>query len=224
MHKNPPLIFVGAGGLAKELIGYFREAGLADPLVLLKDFEGGEAAEQNVFGIPVRDLATYDGDCRNAVLAVGEPLPKKLMYQKCEGLGLTWVSFFHPTASLSPLAQIADGCVIGPFVVVAGDAQIDAFCFLNAHAAVGHDVQIGPFYSLMPAAIVAGKARLGREVLAATGSRILPGVAIGDRCRLAAGATAYRDAPPDHLLDGSPARASPDVFNMRRRMKLGLPD
>ena len=224
MNKNRSLIFVGAGGLAKELIGYFREAGLADPLVLLRDFEEGEPAEQDLFGIPVRDIASYDGACRNAVLAVGEPLPKKLVYEKCEGLGLTWVSFLHPTASLSPLARIADGCVVGPFVVVAGDARIDRFCFLNAHAAVGHDVSIGQFSSLMPAAIVAGNARLGSEVLAATGSRILPGVSIGDRCRLAAGATAYRDAPPDHLLDGSPARASPDVFNMRRRMKLRLPD
>lgn len=221
--KSDDIVIVGAGGLAKEIIGYLRECGSHRPVCLLQDAASGIATGE-VLGVPVRELSGYGGSCRKALLAVGEPLHKRLIVEKCRAYGFDWVSFVHPSSSISPHAIIEGGSVVAPFAVVAGDARIAAFCLLNAGTAVAHDARIGSFTSLMPATVVAGNACLGREVMAGLGSRVLPGVTIGDRCRIAAGAAVYRDAAADHLLDGTPARASPDVFHMRKRAKLGLTD
>lgn len=48
--------------------------------------------------------------------------------------------------------------------------------------------------------------KIGNDVWIGGGATILPGVTIGDRCTIGAGAVVSRDIPSDTLAAGNPAR------------------
>ena len=52
---------------------------------------------------------------------------------------------------------------------------------------------------------------IGDDVWIGGGVIVLPGVTIGDRSTIAAGAVVSRDVPPDSLAVGSPARVTREL-------------
>jgi maltose O-acetyltransferase len=83
---------------------------------------------------------------------------------------------------------------------------------------IGNDVQIGPAVQLYTAQhpldpVVrrsglesASPIRIGNDVWIGGGAVVLPGVTIGDRSVIGAGAVVARDVPPEILVVGNPAR------------------
>jgi maltose O-acetyltransferase len=83
---------------------------------------------------------------------------------------------------------------------------------------IGNHVQIGPavqlytaIHPLDPAVRRSGlesarPIRLGNDVWIGGGAVVLPGVTIGDRGVVGAGAVVVRDVPPDTVVVGNPAR------------------
>ncbi|BEU88509.1 acyl-ACP--UDP-N-acetylglucosamine O-acyltransferase [Selenomonas sp. TAMA-11512] len=49
----------------------------------------------------------------------------------------------HATAAVSPKAQIEEGAVIGPYVVIGDNSTIASGAKIGAHSVIGHDVKIG---------------------------------------------------------------------------------
>ena len=60
----------------------------------------------------------------------------------------------HPTAVVSPMAQIGSDCYLGPYVIVGDEAalgdrvRIDAHCVIDGRTRVGDDTHIFPFVSI----------------------------------------------------------------------------
>jgi maltose O-acetyltransferase len=87
-----------------------------------------------------------------------------------------------------------------------------------ARIEIGNDVQIGPAVQLYTAqhpldptvrrsGLESARAiRIGNDVWIGGGAVVLPGVTIGDRSIVGAGAVVVRDVPPDTVVVGNPAR------------------
>lgn len=200
------VIIVGARGLAKELLGYIDEHGGYNIACILD-----ENNSEELFGYEVMHPNQYSGSCKNAFFAVGYPEHKELVIEKYKHLQLVWETFVHPASIVSKYACLGVGSIIAPFALIAGNAALSDFVFLNVYSAVGHDSTVGANCSLMPYSCVNGGVSIGKECLLATGAKILPGVTIGDRCRISAGAVVTRDVPANSLVFGNPAQYRPDV-------------
>lgn len=211
------VIIIGARGLAKELLGYIDEHGGYRVTCILD-----ENKLEELFGYEVIHPDKYSGACKNALFAVGYPEHKEFVIEKYRHLQLVWETFVHPTSVISKYARLGKGSIIAPFVLLAGNAMLSDFVFLNVYSAVGHDSIVGANCSLMPYACVNGGVSIGKECLIATGAKIMPGVTIGDRCRISAGAVATRDVPADSLVFGNPAQFQPDVSMLAKAKKLTL--
>ncbi|MBF0156063.1 MAG: hypothetical protein HQL57_02630 [Magnetococcales bacterium] len=209
------VVVAGSRGLGIELAGYLSGSVSFGIECMLDTVRQGE-----VCGLRVIDPGQYDGACREAFFAFGYPLVKRDFLRRYEALRLNWRTYVHPTATVSPLAEVGRGCIIGPYATVAGNAVVGDFVLINAYAAVGHDSRIADYSSLMPYACVNGRCRVGEEVLVSTKAVILPGVHLGERCRVSAGAVVNRAIPPDSLAFGNPARFQPDVTAMKERASM----
>lgn len=62
----------------------------------------------------------------------------------------------HPTALVSPQADIADDVVIGPYAIIEGPVRLASGCRVAAHAQILGRVEAGPACQIGPAAILGG--------------------------------------------------------------------
>jgi len=103
---------------------------------------------------------------------------------------------------------------IGPNVYIGYDCNIQAFCFIPEGVTIGNRVFIGPHTVFLndkhPPSH--GKWRdepgitVGNDVSIGGNCTILPGVILGDGCKVGAGAVVTKDVAPGVTVVGTPAR------------------
>jgi acetyltransferase EpsM len=196
------VVIVGARGQAKDLISYLEADGGYRILCLIDEIRIGQ-----VFGYEVVAPEAYDRPCRDAFLAVGMPDAKVAVLKQYARFGFRWQSFIHKQAFLSPRAQVGQGCILAPFVNIAGDARLGEHVYVGSFGGIGHDTAIGNFCSLLPDSGLGGGAALGDRSVLGAGARVYPGVTVGAGVRVSAGSVVRRNMPDGVLAHGNPARA-----------------
>ena len=205
------IVIIGARGFAKEFIGYLENIGDYRIVCILDELN-----ETELFGYEIVHPDRFSGSCRNALLAIGYPYDKKDVCALYSRFDFKWETFIHPMSNVSPYAHIGKGVMIAPFAVVAGNAKIDSFVFINSFASVGHDTVVGSYSSLMPYACLAGRVSVEETCLLAIGAKVLPGITVHSRSRVSAGVIVTRDIPQDSLVFGNPMQIQPDITMIKK--------
>ncbi|MCH2359097.1 MAG: N-acetyltransferase, partial [Candidatus Poseidoniales archaeon] len=109
--------------------------------------------------------------------------------------------------SIGALAHVGSEAVLGDRVRVQGGAYVASICVL------GDDVFVGPNATLLNDRHPPSRDRakwlpvvVGEGAVIGGGATVLPGVNIGERAVVAAGAVATKDVPDDEVWGGIPAR------------------
>ena len=136
------LIIIGAGGLGREVYDLAIDTG-AYAVRGFVDANPSAAPEvAPVLGTP----DAYDiqpGDV--FICAIGNPTARRQCVEQLQQRGAHFTTIIHPTAIVSPTAQIAQGCIIKPYVTIGSKAHIRAHTVLQPHCTVEHDVQVACF-------------------------------------------------------------------------------
>lgn len=135
-----------------------------------------------------------------------------------------WINRIRGYPSLHRLK--AAGLVVGRNVYVGRWTVIDPnFCWLIT---IGDEVVIGPRAYILAHDASTRKAlgytriarvSIERDCFIGGGSLIMPGVTIGERAIVAAGAVVTRDVPAGTIVAGNPARPLADVDDYFTRMR-----
>jgi sugar O-acyltransferase (sialic acid O-acetyltransferase NeuD family) len=120
--------------------------------------------------------------------------------------GLRYHTLVHPTAYVSPLAQLGQGVFVGANSVIGPGARLGDHVFVNRGVTIGHDTHIGAFSRIQPGANLGGLSRIGRSVTVAIGATLLERLVIGDGAFVGAGAVATEDVAEGVLVLGIPAK------------------
>jgi len=115
----------------------------------------------------------------------------------------------HPSAVVSPSAELGEGVFIGPRAVVNARATLGRGVIVNTGAIVEHDCRIGDFTHLAPGSVLAGTVTVGEATLIGAGASIIPGITIGSRSIIGAGAVIIRDVGDDQIVVGVPGLEKP---------------
>jgi UDP-3-O-[3-hydroxymyristoyl] glucosamine N-acyltransferase len=126
----------------------------------------------------------------------------------------------HPSAVVSPGAEVAAGASIGPFCVIEARARIGEGAVIGPHCHVGEDCVVDAQTRLVARVTLVTRVRLGKRVLVHPGAVIgadgfglafekdhwikvpqLGGVVIGDDCEIGANTTIDRGALDDTTLE-----------------------
>lgn len=165
-------------------------------------------------GIPV--LGTDDqleqirrDGIHHAVIGVGgfgDSRARKQIATHLSTLGFTVLSVIHPSAIISPSAQLGEGLIALAGSIVGCAAAIGRHVILNTASSVDHHCTIGDFSHLAPGACLGGRVELGDAVHLGVGSCVRDGVKLGDGAIIGAGAAVVDDLPGHTLYVGVPAR------------------
>lgn len=120
--------------------------------------------------------------------------------------GLAYCTLVHPTAYVSPLAQLGQGVFVGARSVIAPGVCLEEHVFINRGVTIGHDTRIGAFSRVQPGANLGSLSMIGRGVTIGLGATLIERLVLGDRVTVGAGAVLLQDLPAGVLATGVPAR------------------
>jgi sugar O-acyltransferase (sialic acid O-acetyltransferase NeuD family) len=121
--------------------------------------------------------------------------------------GLMFHTMVHPTAYVSPMAELGEGVFVGANSVVAPGVKLAQHVFVNRGVSIGHDTHVGAFSRLQPGSNLGGLSRIGEAVTVAIGATLIERIEVGDRAFIGAGAVVTADVAADTLVLGGMTRA-----------------
>ena len=110
----------------------------------------------------------------------------------------------HPSAVVSPSAEIGEGTVVMPGAIINAGAVIGRHCIINSGAVVEHDCQIADFVHISPQATLCGGITVGEGSWIGAGATIIQGVKIGRWSIIGAGSVVTKDIPDGYVAYGTP--------------------
>ena len=197
------VVIAGAGGLGREIADSVEAAAAAGGPTLRGFLDDG-AASGDWSHLGRCDPASVTDDDR-LIIGVGDPVVRHRLAETM-GTGIGYHTVIHPTAVVSPRAELGAGVFVAPFAYVGPGARIGDHAVLNIYAGVGHDAVVGRCAVLSPYATLNGHAEVGEGCFLGTGAIVTVAVTIGAWSKVGAGAVAMRDAPGGSLLIGTPAK------------------
>lgn len=201
------LLIIGAGGHGRSVADAALATGRWDEIAFADD---GVSENARVLGLRVVGASTRLAELRDrfdeAFVAIGD-----------NNIRLRWLTrlaehsypeapvIVHPTAYVSPFAQIGAGTCVLAGAVVGPGAAVGRGCIVNTCASVDHDCTVGDGVHLSPGAHLAGTVKVGRLSWICIGASVSNGVTVGENCVLAAGAALVKDMEDNALYAGVPA-------------------
>jgi sugar O-acyltransferase (sialic acid O-acetyltransferase NeuD family) len=203
------LAIYGTGGSGKELYericDVFDNSGW-DEIVFIDDTkESGNFCGARM--MPFEQFKNeFTPDEAEAVIAVGEPKYREMLYFRVKEAGFHLATIIDPTAKIATSAKIGEGVVIKDDVAVSSDAVIHDNVYINGMALVGHNVEIGAHSQISSYSAIAGYTIVGEKNYIGLSACIRDKIKIGDSCIISMGAAVMKDVPEKSVCMGNPAR------------------
>ena len=162
MSSQNSLLILGAGQygvMAKEIA---ESMGVFDRIAFLDDsYKASAASLQECH--PERSVSEVEGSCqipligtfadlpkfaaefRYGFVAIGNPALRCKLTEQLQQNNITPATLVHPTAYVSPSAQLETGCCVEPNATVQTGAVIKLASFIASGAVVRHNATVGEF-------------------------------------------------------------------------------
>ena len=148
---NKKLIILGSGGYGRTVYDIAEQLGYS--ITVLDD-----ADEEH----PLASFVCYIEDNTEFIPAFGNNEFRLQWINRIEEAGGKLATLIHPSAYVSPKAQVSAGCVILPGAIVNTGSKVGKGCIINLGATVDHDVVIEEGVHLCLRCIVKGENRISR--------------------------------------------------------------
>ena len=142
------------------------------------------------------------------VVAVGEPGSRELLTHRFQKLGVELVNIIDSTAVISPSARLGKGVIVCEMVLIHAFADISDGVLLQPQVVVGHDIKIGKYSVLGAHCAPGGESTFGEKVYVGMNASIKEKLVIGDDAIISMGAVVYTDVEAGNTVIGNPARVT----------------
>lgn len=147
------LLILGAGQygvLAKEIaesMGCFANIAFLDDSYKVPE-KVGELAEPtegpSIIGA-THDIAKFTNDFHYAFVAIGNPDVRRHLVEQVLSNGMDLATLVHPTAYISPSAQLQKGVCVEPNATVQTKAMVAQASYIASGVVIRHNASVGEF-------------------------------------------------------------------------------
>lgn len=139
------------------------------------------------------------------VLAIGDPIVKKEIFQKINNPLIKFPILVHPSVIISDKVEIGEGSIICAGNIISVNLKIGRYVIINFDCTLGHDAIIGDFCSFMPSVNISGETEIGECTYFGTGALIINQRKVGKNVIIGAGSAVFKDIPDNCTALGNPA-------------------
>ena len=206
-----PLLLVGAGGLAREVLSAVRafDPPRWDVLGFLDD--NASRHGELIDGVPV--LGPLDAVAEHPDAAVvictastRDQASRRRIAARLDLPAQRYATVVHPTASVARGTVIGAGSVLLAFVAVTAPQEIGAHVVVMPHTTITHDDRIAGFATFASRVALAGGVSVGEAAYLGSGALVREGRSVGAGALIGMGAVVLDDVPPFEAWVGVPAR------------------
>ena len=207
----------GAGGCGREVLMLIQQINATENCWDFVGFYDDSVAS----GTVVNNYKVLGGidelnNCLNSiaiVIAVGNPVTKKKIFQSINNTNIFFPVLIHPGVLIGDrsIVTIGGGSIITASCILTVNIKIGDHVLLNIGCTVCHDSTIKSFCSLMPAVNVSGEVMIDECVYIGTGAKIIHQINIGSNSIIGAGAVVINDIPADCTAVGVPAKCKQTI-------------
>ena len=206
------VVVYGCGGHGKVVADLVQ---LDATLNLLGFLDDGVAVGPGPLGFKVLGGATWleSPEAKGVEVAfdLGHNQTRARIWQQLSDKGVRILTVVHPHAVVAGTASLGAGTVVMANATINPDARIGKAAIINTGAVVEHDCEVGDFAHCSPNSAMGGAARLGMGAWLGLCASVIPGVSVGARTVVGAGAAVVKDLPEDSVAVGVPAKVIPKV-------------
>lgn len=197
------VLVIGCGGLAREFSDFFSDQ------VEVVGFSGLDGHDYKKYNMPgkifTNDVTPAEVGTDQAVIAIGSPQVRHMIYEMFMGRGFTYPSFIHSSAMVSAKAVLDEGVVISPKSVICANARLRKFTYVNLLCSIGHEAVVGPFVHINSGTHLGGGSIIGEKTLVGSGSFVLQKVEVGDNATIAPCSSVLSSVSSGATVLGNPA-------------------
>lgn len=208
--SDQPVIVVGAGGHGQVVAEALEAAGR----LVLGFVDAAVAAGAEVAGLPVLGDDGWlspesDYELANGLGGTGAAAGqgrRRAVQTRLEAAGFRFAAVRHPSAVVSPHADIGPGAQLMARCVVQTGVRIGPGAIVNTGAIIEHGCRVGAFSHCATGSILCGDVTVGSDAHIGAGAVIRQGVALEDGLVVGAGAVVLGPGTGPGPLVGVPAR------------------
>lgn len=149
---------------------------------------------------PINDYKKY----KKCEFIVG--IGNDVVRERIASLPITWYTAVHPSAIISPSAEIGTGTVVMPNVVVNSNAKIGNHCIINTGAIIEHNAQISDYVHISVGVKLGGTVSIGTHTCVGIGAVVNNNISIHSNCIIGAGAVVVKNIEQTGTYIGVPAK------------------
>jgi sugar O-acyltransferase (sialic acid O-acetyltransferase NeuD family) len=212
-----PLLLVGGGGLAREVLAAVRLLpGDWKPIGSLDDDPRRHGADLD--GVPVLGSSALLGDFPDAAVVAcvanaRRPGARLGFVRQLELTDDRWATVVHPAASVPDGSILGPGTVLLASVVVTTPLRIGAHVLAMPHVLITHDDKIADGVTFAGRASLGGAVTVGECAYLGQSSSVREMLSIGARAVIGMGSVVLKDVPADEIWAGVPAEKIGEVTN-----------
>lgn len=150
--KGQSLLVIGAGSFSTEVDELARLLGFSD--IAFLDDKASSAIGTMKDIVKLRDR--YD----TAIVALGNNEKRKHYHEELVLHNYSIPILIHPTAYVSPDAQLSPGCIVRTHAVVSRYVKLGEGVIVNIGSLIDHHCEIGSFSMILPGAVVRNSVRI----------------------------------------------------------------
>lgn len=154
----------------------------------------------------IHSFLTQAAEFDAAFVAIGNNFVRmeKIDYLSKQKIPLA--TLIHPSAIISPSAQIGEGSVVFARAVLNPDCTVNPGCIINTGAIIEHDCLIGRGVHISPGVNLAGNVQVGDLSWVGIGTSVRQCIKIGKQVMIGAGSAVVNDLPDHCTAFGVPAK------------------
>ncbi len=142
---------------------------------------------------------------QGVIVSIGDCAVRWDKHQALQAAGAPLVTVVHPTAVVSPYAELGAGTVVMAGAVVNIDTAVGQAGIINTGATVDHDCRLGNAVHICPGAHISGNVQVGHGSWVGVGAAVKQNMTIGQRVMVGAGAVVVHSVPDGLTVVGNPA-------------------
>lgn len=205
-----PLVLLGAGGLAREVLAALDASGEAARVRAVLD-DDPSLHGTRLRGIPVEGAIESAADYVDAlfvacIASVRAPLRRCDIAERVHIDEDRWYTVTHPASSIGTGTTVGPGSIILAGVVATADVTIGKLVVIMPSCTLTHDVSIGTGATLAAGVSLSGAVRVGEGAYLGSNCMVREGVTIGSAAVVGGGAVVLQDVPGGETWFGVPAR------------------